>query len=168
MPVHPRLIDNLSVHRIKTPSPPHQFLLTRSRVASRWILQPLNRICPDKLPDRCLAPIDYSGRHFHSQATIHVANSRLHHRSFRLFLSVVQTIQEKSGRYANNDKNDRKLKYGARPRCRVAHFLIATLPRSHSGRKMPSARIMTMMPKARIRIGSICCARVFSSYSTSL
>ena len=104
----------------------------------------------------------------HSQTAIHVADGRLHDRSFSLLHDIVQGIQEKYRQHTNNGERDRKLKYGARPRCRVIHFFSATLPRSHKGRKMPSARIMTMMPSATIRIGSICCARVFSSYSTSL
>ena len=45
----------------------------------------------------------------------------------------------------------------------VAYFFMATLPRSQIGKKMPSARIRTSVPRATIRIGSIFADSVLSS-----
>ena len=84
-------------------------------------------------------------------------------------LHFTKTVQPGAQQHQRNQQNDQQLETGRPPDPAIHRHqrLKATLPRSQIGRKMPNARTSTRMPRATMRIGSICWDRFFSSYSTS-
>src|SRR5574343_416777 len=87
----------------------------------------------------------------------------LHHRFLHIPLRPAQRADQQQRQDTDHNNHHGKLVIAPHRRYR----LIATLPRSHIGKKMPRARIRTSTPSETIRIGSICWPSVFNSYSTS-
>jgi len=111
------------------------------------------------------------------QPKVEVAQGQFEHQPLRIRLGPGQALQQGQGQGKNQQhRHDQGQPAGggeigeAQPGRELFHQpwrpLIAA-PRSHIGRKMPRARINTMMPRKTMRMGSICCDRVLSSYSTS-
>lgn len=114
---------------------------------------------------RCLIATRNGTGHVQLQRGTQVHHLGIDQIPLHVTLQRLRRPQEGGQQAKQQHEDERQLEAGAFHS--HTYRLNATLPRSHIGRKTPSASISTMTPRATIRIGSICAPSVFSSYSTS-